>query len=44
MCTGTVANAVFHAELKDTGIVPGLIWDTLPCTLLDEEWMYGDAK
>ena len=36
-CAGTVANAVFHAELKGTGIVPGVICDTFPCTLLDEE-------
>ncbi len=36
-CVGTVANAVFHAELKGTGFIPGVICDTFPCTLLDEE-------
>ncbi len=36
-CAGTAANAVFHAELKGAGIVPGVIWDTFPCTLLDED-------
>ncbi len=36
-CAGTVANAVFHAELKGTGFVPGVTCDIFPCTLLDEE-------
>ena len=36
-CTGTVANAVFHAELKVTGIVAGVTWETFPWTLLDED-------
>ncbi len=35
---------MFHAELKGAGIVPGVIWDTFPCTLLEEDWLYGDAK
>ena len=39
VCNGTVANAVFHAELKVTGTVPGVTWDTFPCTLLDEDWL-----
>ncbi len=39
VCAGTVANAVFHAELNVTGTVPGVTWDTFPCTLLDEDWL-----
>ncbi len=35
-CAGTVANAVFHAELKVTGTVFGVNWETFPSTLLDE--------
>ncbi len=39
-CAGTVANAeLFQAELKGAGPVPGVIWDTFPCTLLDEDWL-----
>ena len=43
-CAGTAANAVFHTELKGAATVPGVTWDTFPCTLLDEEKLYGDAK
>ena len=35
---------MFHAELKVVGTVFGVNCDTFPCTLLDEEWLYGDAK
>ncbi len=36
-CAGTVANAVFHAELKVTGTGFGVNCDIFPCTLLDED-------
>ena len=36
-CAGTLANAVFHAELNVTGTGFGVNCDTFPCTLLDED-------
>ena len=43
-CAGTEANAVFHAELNVTGTMFGVNCETFPCTLLDEDGLYGDAK